>query len=105
MAAIGPRNTTENVLLNFNISGTDPDGTTPALSVSGMPSGASFVDNGDGTGTFDWTPGFIDAGVYNVTFTASDGVLIDNEVVVVTVLESGNQAPLLLAIGSQSITE
>lgn len=42
--------------LSFAVSAGDPDG-TPALAVSGAtPSGAAFVDHGDGTGTFSWTP-------------------------------------------------
>ena len=105
LALIGPKSTPENVNLNFNISATDPDGTIPALTANNLPSGANFVNNGDGTGTFNWTPNFIQAGVYNVTFTASDGVLIDNEIVEITVTESGNQAPILTAIGSKSTTE
>ena len=62
-------------------------------------------DHGDGSGAFDWTPGYTDAGVYNVTFVASDGVLSDSELVVITVLEAGNQAPVLAGIGSQGTTE
>jgi len=105
LAAIGPKGTTENVNLNFNISASDPDGTTPALSITGLPSGASFVDNGDGTGTFDWTPDFAQAGTYQVTFIASDGSLNDVEVVDINVLEAGNQAPVLAAVGPRSTTE
>ncbi len=105
LAAIGPKTTTEDVNLNFAVSASDPDGTTPNLTATGLPTGATFTNHGDGTGTFDWTPGFTDAGVYNVTFRASDGTLIDDEVVAITVLESGNQAPVLAAIGPKSTTE
>jgi len=63
------------------------------------------VDNGDGTGLFDWTPDFTRAGTYNVTFTASDGVLADSEIVTVTVVEAGNQTPVLASIGPRSTTE
>jgi hypothetical protein len=43
----------------------------PSLSVSGtLPSGVSFVDNGDGTGTFSGTPTV--AGIYPLTVTASN---------------------------------
>ena len=105
LAAIGPRSTTEDVNLNFGVTASDPDATIPALSTSTLPTGATFADNGDGSGTFDWTPGFTDAGTHNVTFYADDGALIDSEQVVITVNEAGNQSPVLAAIGAQSITE
>ncbi|MEA2030535.1 MAG: Ig-like domain-containing protein, partial [candidate division Zixibacteria bacterium] len=84
-----------------------PDGDTPILSVSTLPGTASFVDNGDGTGTFDWTPSFADSGVYNITFYAADSAYptaIDSEEVAITVTNV-NQLPLLTAIGSQSVIE
>ncbi|MDH3938531.1 MAG: PKD domain-containing protein, partial [candidate division Zixibacteria bacterium] len=105
LAAIGAQSTFEDVNLNFGVTATDPDATIPALSTSTLPTGAGFVDNGDGSGTFDWTPGFTDAGTYNITFYADDGALIDSEQVVITVIESGNQSPVLAAIGAQSTTE
>ncbi|MEW5795918.1 MAG: Ig-like domain-containing protein [Candidatus Zixiibacteriota bacterium] len=105
LAAIGPRSTTENVNLNFSVSATDADATVPILTTSPLPSGALFTDNGNGTGTFNWTPGFTQAGVYPVTFVASDGVLADSELVQITVIEAGNQTPLLAAIGPRSTPE
>ncbi len=105
LATIGPRSTTENVNLNFNISATDPDGSTPSLGAIGLPSGATFINNGNGTGTFDWTPNFTQSGVYNVTFFATDGTLLDSEVVAITVNDAGNQDPVLAAIGARSTTE
>jgi PKD repeat protein len=41
--------------------------------LAGSPTGSSFVDNGDNTGTFSWTPGFTQAGSYTVTFRGTDG--------------------------------
>ncbi|SYZ71886.1 Conserved repeat protein (fragment) [Candidatus Zixiibacteriota bacterium] len=105
LATIGARSTTEGTNLNFNVSATDPDATIPSLSTSTLPNGASFVDNGNGTGTFNWTPSYIQAGTYNITFSASDGLLIDSEVVTITVIEAGNQAPILATIGSQTVYE
>ncbi len=47
----------------------------PALSDSGsLPSGVTFVDNGDGTGTLSGTPADGSGGVYSITITASNGV-------------------------------
>ena len=105
LAAIGAQATTENVQLTFGVSATDPDATIPVLSTSTLPGTASFLDNGDGTGTFDWTPSFTDAGPHNVTFYATDGVGTDSEQVVITVNEAGNQVPVLAAIGPQAATE
>jgi PKD repeat protein len=105
LTAIGAQAVTENANLNFVITASDLDATIPTLTTDVLPTGATFNDNGDGTGTFDWTPGFTDAGIYNVTFIASDGIAADSEVVVITVNEVGNQIPVLAAIGAQAITE
>jgi len=105
LAAIGAKNTTENVLLAFATSATDIDGTIPALTSSALPTGATYTDNGNGTASFSWTPSFVQAGLYSVTFYASDGVAVDSEVVAITVAEAGNQAPVLAAIGAKSTTE
>ncbi len=105
LATIGAQSVAEGALLNFDISATDPDNTVPALSNSVLPTGATFIDNGDGTGTFDWTPDFTQFGVYSVTFYATDGVLTDSEVVQITVNEAGNQSPILSSIGLQATIE
>jgi dihydrodipicolinate synthase/N-acetylneuraminate lyase len=105
LATIGSRAVTEGINLAFSVSGSDPDGTTPALTTSTMPAGATFVDNLDGTGSFDWTPGFAQSGTYNVTFYADDGLAIDSEIVTISVNEAGNQTPVLAAIGPQSTNE
>ncbi len=54
--------------LSFDISATDASSRQVSLSVSGAPAGAGFTDNGDNTGTFTWTPGFNQAGVYALVF-------------------------------------
>ena len=105
LAAIGPRSTAENVNLTFGVSASDPDATIPTLTTSTLPTGASFIDNANGTGTFNWTPTFTQAGVYNITFYAGDGTAIDSEIVAVTVSDAGNQAPVLAAIGPRSTAE
>ena len=42
-----------------------------------LPSGVTFTDNGDGTGTLAGTPGVGTTGIYNITFTAHNGVVTD----------------------------
>ena len=48
----------------------------PAISDNGaaLPSGVTFVDNGNGTGTLSGTPGSGTAGSYPITFTPNNGV-------------------------------
>ncbi|MCH7948619.1 MAG: tandem-95 repeat protein, partial [candidate division Zixibacteria bacterium] len=105
LAAIGPQSTTEGIQLNFAVSGTDAE-SVPTLTTSSLPTGAVFIDNGNGTGSFDWTPNLLQSGTYNVTFYATDdSSAVDSEVVTITVIEAGNQLPVLAAIGAQSTTE
>ena len=108
LAAIGPQSVTEGNPLSFIATATDTDGGNPVMTSSALPPGATYIDNGDGTASFDWTPTFFDAGVYNVTYYATDDAeptLVDSEQVVITVLEAGNQLPVLATIGAQSTTE
>ena len=105
LASIGPKTATEDVTLVFGVSASDPDETTPSLTAEDVPANANFTDNGDGTGSFTFTPGFTQAGIYNVRFIASDGALADSEIVEITVLDAGNQAPVLASIGPKSVTE
>jgi PKD repeat protein len=74
VTAPASQTTSEGVLLTFGVSATDADGDHVTLTMlAGSPTGASFVDNGNNTGTFSWTPGFNQAGSYSVTFRGSDG--------------------------------
>ncbi|NQT35557.1 tandem-95 repeat protein, partial [bacterium] len=77
----------ETVELSFTVSGSDPDGDELMILYSSgdIPEAADFTDNGDGTGTFTWTPGYDDSGVYTATFTLSDNdieVPVDVEITV-----------------------
>ena len=102
---IGPRAVNEGVNLNFTVAANDPDGTIPVLTTSTLPAHATFVNNGNGTGTFDFNPDFTQSGVYDITFYANDGTAIDSEVVAITVTEGGNQPPVLNPIGPQVVYE
>ena len=51
---------------------------TAALSETGaLPTGVTFVDNGDGTATLAGTPAAGTGGTYALTITAANGVLPD----------------------------
>lgn len=61
--------------LEFIVTASDPDGTTPMLATGPLPIGAGFTDLGTGTGAFDWPTSANQVGSYYVTFRASDGLL------------------------------
>ncbi|MDZ7265889.1 MAG: Ig-like domain-containing protein [candidate division KSB1 bacterium] len=55
------------------VAATDPDGDAISLTPGPLPAFAVFVDHGDGTGTFRFTPGFDDYGIYpGLQVTATD---------------------------------
>ena len=82
---IPDRTVQEGEQLSFIVEATDPDGTSPSLSAAPLPALSTFTDLGDGTGTFDWISAEGQAGQYEITFTASDGVLEDSQRVTITV--------------------
>jgi len=90
-------NETQN--LNFVVNATDPDGDNLTYNVSGLPEGATFAGQ-----SFNWTPNSTQGGIYNVTFTVSDGSLSDSETVIITV-GNFNMAPILSPIGNQVASE
>ena len=76
---------------------------TPAITRSGdaLPSGVTFVDNGDGTATLSGGPVAGTGGVYNFTFTASNGVGPDaTQSFTLTV----NEAPAFTSAGNATFT-
>jgi hypothetical protein len=108
LAAIGPQTIVEGNLLSFTATATDVDGGFPVMTSSALPGTATYVDNGNGTGTFNWTTTFTDAGVYPVTFYATDDLdplMVDSEIVTITVTEAGNQPPVLTPINDTTVTE
>ncbi|MCK5126004.1 MAG: T9SS type A sorting domain-containing protein [candidate division Zixibacteria bacterium] len=95
----------EGTTLAITVSATDADGTVPVLTYE-VPENAQFVDNLDGTGSFTFSPTFIQAGVYPVLFYATDETdLVDTLALSVTVIEAGNQPPGLTQIPDTSFTE
>ncbi len=93
---------------NSNQSDTDMDGEALAYSceVIGQDScekisGITFTKE---TGVMNWTPGFEQAGNYQIKITASDGELADEESFLITV-SNVNRAPALAEIASQAVNE
>ena len=106
LAAIGPKSTTEGLILTFRVSATDADGTTPTLSTGALPANAVFTDSANGAGSLRFAPDFSQAGIYNVAFVTSDGVLADTEIVAITVLNFGtNSEPIITAIPDTTAVE
>jgi len=104
LAPVGNKTVAEGANLNFGVSASDADGTIPALTTSALPANATFVDNGTGTGTFNFNPDYTQAGAYPVTFYASDGTAVDSELITITVTNV-NRPPVLDPIGNRSVAE
>ncbi|MBI4430801.1 MAG: hypothetical protein HY587_03700 [Candidatus Omnitrophica bacterium] len=102
----GPFKTYENKPLSFKLIATDPDKNDRlTFRSSRLPTGAAFVDHGNRTATFSWTPNFDQAGIYkNIYFTVSDGVFTDTKYVSVTVVNV-NRPPVLDPIGNETVNE
>jgi hypothetical protein len=89
LAPIGNKTLNEGDVFSFQVTATDEDlGDTLTLTASNLPSGAVFVNNGDRTGTFSWTPTTEQAGSYpNVHFQVSDGTDTVSEDITITVVD------------------
>jgi len=85
--------------LVITVSATDLDGDPLTFSASDLPSGAVFDPD---TRTFTWTPNFDQAGTYAVKFSVTDGSASATVTVLITV-NNVNRAPLLNAIGNQTV--
>ncbi len=93
-------------MLSFPVSSFDPDSTTPTLFYRNLPDSAVFMDFGDGTGMFQWRPGFNDIGLYQMTFGCIDQfdpALADSQVVNIEVITSGNHPPIFNPILPQFV--
>ncbi|MFH1227842.1 MAG: DUF2341 domain-containing protein [Planctomycetota bacterium] len=95
----GPQAVNENVNLTFPLSATDPDSDTIAYSMAGTATGATLI-----AGTFSWTPGYTQADVYTVVFTATSNALADSKTIVITV-NNVDRPPELTSPNNQSINE
>ncbi|MGB2698299.1 MAG: tandem-95 repeat protein, partial [Candidatus Zixiibacteriota bacterium] len=102
--SIGAKSVDEAQALEFRVLATDPDGDALTLSAENVPTNAAFVDSGNGVGSFTFNPTYDQAGIYNVTFIASDGTLADSELVAITVNDV-NRSPVLDSIGAKSVDE
>ncbi|MEK7415108.1 MAG: PKD domain-containing protein, partial [Planctomycetota bacterium] len=87
---IPDRTVKEGEQVSFIVDASDPDGTVPTISITGLlPGGAQFTPqaatNNVAHAAFSWTPATGQAGRYPITFTASDGTLTASATTVITV--------------------
>lgn len=101
----GAQSVSEGTPLTFNVTATDPDGQTVDLLASNLPSGASFVDHQNNSGTFNWTPGTDQAGSYLVFFMADDGFGGTANGSVSIEVTNANTPPVLSSIGNRSVEQ
>jgi len=83
-------------LVTFEVNATDSAGEPLTLSAEGLPPGASFVDNGDGTGAFSWRPSVTQVGEFPITFIASDGTGQGSATVTITVRGTALVLPMIV---------
>ena len=92
----------DNVIID--VSAANPDGATIALTTSALPTNAIWADNGDGTGSIDFTPDYDQLGSYGITVTADDG--IENVFRTFNLdVTNTNRAPVVSDIPDQTVGE
>ncbi|MDI6794993.1 MAG: Ig-like domain-containing protein, partial [bacterium] len=104
LAEIGNRLVNEGSSLTINLAASDPDNDPLIFSTAALPAGATFIDNGDSTATFSWTPNYDDSGSYEVTFKVSDGACPDQDGIIITV-GNLNRPPVLDPIADIRVNE
>nr|WP_199038746.1 hypothetical protein [Dyella sp. ASV24] len=78
--------------LGFLVEASSPTRRPITLSADPLPAGATFHDQGDGTGVFDWVPMVGQSGTYVVNYVATDGSLSASRSAKITV-ESAEPPP------------
>ena len=106
---LGPQSIAEGDMTSIDVEASDADdhGISYPADDQILPSFAVLTDNGDGTAVLDISPGFEDAGVYQVTIAAEDNndpSEISSIVFELTVTET-NRAPEIVPIESQLVAE
>lgn len=116
-----PQVVAEGASLPVPLTATDDDGDGMVITatiqkgagaVVGIPDGvfSTITDNGDGTGSLDFNPGFTDSGTYTVVVTVTDNSTAPNGPLDVTdtftlTVNNANQDPTVDAIDPQTVAE
>ena len=78
---------------------------TPSLSeTGGLPSGVTFKDNGNGSGTLSGTPASGTSGTYSITFTASNGVGTAASQTFTLTVTTAQTAPVITSANNTTFT-
>ncbi|MCP4568634.1 MAG: T9SS type A sorting domain-containing protein [FCB group bacterium] len=105
-----PDTVVEGGSVSISLNASDPDTTTPVLSVTDIDN-IVFVDNLDGTAQFDFSPDCNQGSrvngdsLYLISFFADDGNLVDTVTIEVVVVDTGNWLPDLNLIEPQNTSE
>lgn len=102
ISPLGDKSVIENTPISFQVEATDRNNDYLAFSADNLPSGVSFIDNGNNTATFSWTPNASQTGTHSITFNVSDGGLSDSETINIDVL-MGSRPPVLNSIGDKYV--
>ncbi len=102
LANIAAKSVKEGELLEFNLSATDADSDSIIYTAFNLPAGASLSTDGH----FSWRPDSGQAGTYNVTFLASDGIARDFQSVTISV-QTNNGTPhiVLNPVANKQVNE
>lgn len=92
MTKVADQTVKENEKLTFDVAATDVENDPVAFTAGTLPKGATFA-----TKTFTWTPGYTDAGTYNVTFFATDSLGALDSTVAKIVVTNVNRKPAFTA--------
>jgi hypothetical protein len=89
-------NGTEGAAISFTAQANDADGDAITYSTNFAPAGTSLVapSVNPTTGVFTWTPGYLQAGSYDVTISANDGTN-HTEIIVKIIVADANRMPSL----------
>jgi hypothetical protein len=88
--------------LIFTVFSSDPnDYDSLVITAADLPAGALFQDSGNGNGSFIWTPDTSQAGIYQIIFSVSDGLLIAHDTIEITV---DNADPPVIQSQAQTLT-
>jgi len=91
--------------LNIPLSATDEDGDDIDFSSSNLPSFATIIDNGDGTGALEFNPSAANQGTYEGIIIAADDEFGGSDTETFRLIVNDNYHPELAAISNQSIDE
>ncbi len=94
---VDPITASEGDLVQFTVTATEPLYQNIYYDASGVPAGADFIDNGDGTASFNWHTDDTSAGVYQVVVTAENEDGIEKTIQVDIEILNVYQSPTVIA--------